>query len=422
MPVKDSIKDAPFFDFLEAARGESLRPKGPDHLVMMRGTGMRAIGVFLLAVLVLPVACSSIGHDAHLERSFYAVPVRLPPGRPGELIRMTPVPSPRGSQAWVILYHSRSADGRDIAVSGTLVAPDAPPPAAGYPVVSWAHGTTGLADGCAPSRSAFSGSLVDDGIAGTLMRLGFVVVATDYEGLGVRGPHPYLVGKSEGRSVLDAARAARTVPGLRVSNRIGLFGYSQGGHAVLWAAQLARTYAPELDVTGSVAAAPVGDLVKIAKHWASAEGQEPYLLSALDSWSTLYGLPLEPVLTPRGEEARNQVRHRCTGELDWEAFGSGLFRRRSPAWRSWLDLARANTPGLSPTQGPVLVQHGDDDDLIPIESSEAVVHALCAHGAQAELRVYWGADHDVLGPGLADAISWIVDSFRGTPRIGSCDG
>jgi acetyl esterase/lipase len=384
---------------------------------------MRAIGVFLLVVLVLPVACPSIGHDAaDLERSFYAVPVHLPPGRPGELIRMTPVPAPRGSQAWVILYHSTSTDGRDIAVSGTLVAPDAPPPAAGYPVVSWAHGTTGLADGCAPSRSAFTGSLVDDGIAGTLMRLGFVVVATDYEGLGVRGPHPYLVGESEGRSVLDAARAARTVPGLKVSNRIGLFGYSQGGHAVLWAAQLGKTYAPELDVTATVAAAPVGDLVKIAKHWASAEGQEPYLLSALDSWSTLYGLPLESVLTPRGQVARTQVRHRCTGQLDWEAFGSGLFRPRSPAWRSWLDLARANTPGLSPTQGPVLVQHGDADDLIPIESSEAVVHALCAHGAQAELWVYWGADHDVLSPGLADAISWIVDTFAGAPRIGSCDG
>jgi acetyl esterase/lipase len=98
-----------------------------------------------------------------------------------------------------------------------------------------------------------------------------------------------------------------------------------------------------------------------------------------------------------------------------------LFRRGSPAWRSWLDLARANTPGLSPTQGAVLIQHGDADDLIPIESSEAVVHALCAHGAQAELRVYWGADHDVLRPGLADAISWIVDTFEGAPRIGSCD-
>jgi acetyl esterase/lipase len=388
---------------------------------MISGRRMRANGVFLLGVLA--VACSSAGDVVpRLDKGFYAVSDPLPSGRPGELIRMTPVPSPRGAHAWAILYHSTSADDRDIAVSGVLVAPDAPPPVDGYPIVSWAHGTTGLADQCAPSRSAFSGSLVEDAISAAFVPQGFVVVATDYEGLCVPGPHPYLLGESAGRSVLDAARAARAVSGLTVSNRVGLFGYSQGGHAALWAAQLARSYAPDLDIVGAVATAPVGDLVQIATQWATTAGEEPYLLSALNSWSIFYGLPLEPVLTPNGEEARTQVRRRCTGQLDWEAFGSGLFRRRSRAWRSWLALARANTPGSESVEAPVLVQHGDADILIPIQSSESVVRALCTHGTRAELRVYPGADHDLLGPGLADAISWIIDTFRGAPRLGSCSG
>lgn len=383
---------------------------------------MRAMWAFFLAALTTATGCTWTGDGGRaLDTSFYVVPDPLPAGRPGQLIRMAEVPSPPDSQAWVVLYHSRSTTGVDIAVSGFLVAPVASAPAGGYPVVSWAHGTTGLADACAPSRAALSGSLVDDWIVAALVSRGFVVTATDYEGLGVREPHPYLVGRSEGRSVLDAARAAMAFPGIAASGRIALFGYSQGGHAALWAAQLAGSYAPDLDVAAVVAAAPVGDLSAIESHWAVTDGQEPYLLSALDSWSRLYGLPLHPILTPRGVRARVEIRHQCTGQLDWKAFGSGLFRTNSSAWTPWRELARANTPGTMPLAAPVLVQHGDADTLIPIETAEALVRALCGHGTLAELRVYPGAGHDVLGPGLGNALSWISETLRGAPRIGSCD-
>lgn len=384
---------------------------------------MRAIGVVLCTSFVLVTGCWSI-EDATTGQPgrFYVVPSPLPPGRPGEPIRTTPVPSPSGSQAWVVLYHSRSIDDRDIAVSGILVVPVAIPPPGGFPVLSWAHGTTGLADRCAPSRSAFSGSLLDDPIVGAFVQRGFAVVGTDYEGLGVPGPHPYLVGESEGRSVLDAIRAARNVPEVTVSNRAALLGYSQGGHAVLWAAQLAETYAPDLDVTAVAAAAPVGDLVRIAKHWATFDEEEPYLLSALDAWSVAYGRSPDPILTARGVEARTQIRRRCTGQLDWDAFGSGLVRGSSPAWRPWMDLARSNTPGSGSADAPVLILHGDADDLVPIESSESIARTLCAHGLQAELRVYDGVGHDVLGPGFSAAVTWTIDTSRGVSREGSCRG
>jgi acetyl esterase/lipase len=389
---------------------------------MMSGERMRAIWIFFLAILLTASGCSRAGDSGRdLRMSFYKVPNPLPEGRPGQMIRMARVPSPSGARAWVVLYHSRSAKGLDIAVSGFLVVPTAPPPASGYPVVSWAHGTTGLADACAPSRTAVSGSLADDWIVQTLVNNGFVVVATDYEGLGVHGPHPYLVGVSEGRSILDAARAARAAPGIAMSNRIALFGYSQGGHGVLWAGQLAGTYAPDLEVAAVVASAPVGDLVGVGNHWAVTDGEQPYLLTALDSWSRIYGLPLDPMLTPSGAEARAQIRHRCTGQLDWEAFGSGLFREGSPAWSRWLDLARLNTPGTTAQAAPVLVQHGDADTLVPIGTAQALVRSLCAHGTQAVLHVYPGAGHDVLGPGLADAISWMRETLSGAPRMGSCD-
>ena len=124
------------------------------------------------------------------------------------IIRSTPITAPSGAKAWKVLYHSRSVDGHDIAVSGVVVVPTGAAPKGGRPVVTWAHGTTGLGR---PVRAVearrrwratvpFVKQLVD---------AGYVVVATDYEGLGTPGVHPYLVGESEGRNVLDAGACAR---------------------------------------------------------------------------------------------------------------------------------------------------------------------------------------------------------------------
>jgi acetyl esterase/lipase len=384
-------------------------------------TRMRTIWVFSMATLVVAGGCSQPRDDQPgLGTSFYAAPNPLPAGSPGELIRLARVPTPDDFRAWVMLYHSRSAAGNDIVVSGFLAAPEEPAPAGGYPVVSWAHGTTGVADTCAPSRAAISGSLIDDEVVGTLVRRGYVVAATDYEGLGVAGPHPYLLGESEGRSVLDAARAARSIPEVQVSDRTAFFGYSQGGHAALWAAQLAGAYAPELKVAAVAAVAPVGDLVGVANYWAVADSLQPYLLLALDSWSRFYALALEPILTSKGVQARAQFRQRCTGLFDWKAFGSGLLERTLTTWGPWIALAEENTPGSAAVPAPVLVLHGDADSLVPIDTAESVVDSLCAHAVHVDLRVYRGAGHEVLGPGLADATAWIGDMLRGAPPMDSC--
>ena len=143
-------------------------------------------------------------------------------------------------------------------VSGVLVAPDGPAPAGGRPVVTWAHGTTGTADICAPSKAKDVASTLPD--IAEFVRDGYVVVATDYEGLGTPGLHPYLVGESEGRGVLDAGTLLATSPDAHADANVAIYGYSQGGHAVLFAGQIAPTYAPDLHIVGDVAGAPVGDL------------------------------------------------------------------------------------------------------------------------------------------------------------------
>ena len=122
------------------------------------------------------------------------------------------------------------------------------------PLIAWAHGTTGLGDSCAPSNEA-----ENDQLAQALVGFGYAVVATDYEGLGTPGVHPYVVGASEAHSVLDSVRAVYEL-GLPVTDEWVVFGHSQGGHAAMFTGQLQSTYAPELNMIGVVAGAPPSQL------------------------------------------------------------------------------------------------------------------------------------------------------------------
>src|SRR3954447_2733651 len=154
----------------------------------------------------------------------------------------------------LVLYRSAGQDGKPIAVSGAVAVPRGKPPKGGWPILTWAHGTTGIADVCAPTRAPVAVSYVRRDL-GDFLKAGFAVVSTDYQGLGTPGTHQYLVGKEEGRSVLDIVRAARQLDP-RLGKRVVIAGHSQGGHAALWAAALAPKWTPEVEVRGTVAFAP----------------------------------------------------------------------------------------------------------------------------------------------------------------------
>jgi dipeptidyl aminopeptidase/acylaminoacyl peptidase len=137
----------------------------------------------------------------------------------------------------LVHYRSRSVDGSATTISGTLAIPRGKVPRSGWPVVTWAHGTVGMADRCAPSRAG-TPNRYDSRLLERWLKAGYAVVRTDYEGLGTPGEHPYLIGVSEGRSVLDMVRAARRLDP-SVGNRVVIAGHSQGGPAALWAASRA---------------------------------------------------------------------------------------------------------------------------------------------------------------------------------------
>jgi len=139
----------------------------------------------MVLVVAMALSLSAGPAAAGPKRDFYSVPDPLASKPPGTIIRSERIPAPHGATAWRVLYHSESVGGRDIAVSGVIVAPNATAPKGGRPVVTWAHGTTGLADSCAPSKAANVASKLP--YVDAMIRAGYVVAATDYEGLGTPG-------------------------------------------------------------------------------------------------------------------------------------------------------------------------------------------------------------------------------------------
>ena len=181
----------------------------------------------------------------------------------------------------------------------------------GRPILSVAHGTTGIADQCAPSHDPAS----DLAAQARYVNAGYLVAVTDYEGLGTPGRHPYLVGESEGRSVLDAAKAARQLPGAEAGDQLAIWGHSQGGHAALWAAQLAARWAPELELIGTVAAGVPADLTATGETLESRPGEGIHLPDDRRIRRRLPRAEASSVLTPAGEAALGIVDEQCAEEV-----------------------------------------------------------------------------------------------------------
>lgn len=361
--------------------------------------------------------------DAALP-AFYRPPAQLATAAPGTLIRSEPYPAIKGARAWKVLYHSRSIDGRDIAVSGVVVAPTSGAvPAGGRPVVSWAHGTHGIADKCAPSRH-------DDWVKRmpairALIDQGNVVVATDYEGLGTPGVHPYLIGESGGRGVLDIARAAQDIPQAKASSRVIAYGHSQGGQAALFAGEIAPDYAPDLDLLGVVAGAPAAEIEAMLPAAASIPQTLGFVVLGLEGARAVYPqVDLSQVLTPPALAKSDKV-------VGSECYEDVLAAFRQPVDQviaqnpsdvaPFPELMAQNTAGRRPTAAPVFVFQGLGDDVVYKVFTDMYVRASCATGNDVLYKTFSGIDHyEEVKSSEADVVAWIAAREAGEPATGNC--
>ena len=335
--------------------------------------------------------------------------------------------APEGARAYRITYHSTDAGGAAIDVTGVVIVPVADAPAGGRDIVAWAHGTSGIADACAPSTNSWLFSSIA-GLA-SLLQHGYIVAATDYQGLGGPGPHPYLVGPSAAHSVLDAVRAAREVPQASASNRFVVWGESQGGHATLWTAQLAAAFAPELQLMGAAAAAPPVDLAANLTGNANATVRALSTAYAGASWSEVYGIPLSTITGRVGQDLIRRLAKNCvtldgfkmrtkiglvrlTGQL------RGVDLNASPRWA---ELMQANSVAPRNFGIPLLVAQGSADLIVSPAVTHTFVTGLCHAGQPVRFLEVAGGDHVTIAKRTATTtIDWFGDRFAGRPAPDDC--
>jgi pimeloyl-ACP methyl ester carboxylesterase len=291
-----------------------------------------------------------------------------------------------------------------VAVSGSVSVPKGKAPKGGWPVISYAHGTTGVADSCAPSRVTASSP-----VAGYVNYInpefedwidaGYAVVRTDYQGLGTPGDHPYLVGSAEGRGVLDIVSAARQLdPDIGKSYLIA--GHSQGGHAALFAAGEANDYSPQLKLKGTVAYAPASHLLEQAEALPALT--TPSSLSALAALIVKGASTVTPtvnvpqLLNDEPLALFPQVDQTCLPQLGAsDSFGgiapSDLIRDGADTGPLYGVLETEN-PDVK-TKAPVLLAQGTADTTVFKVFTDELNDELTAAGDDVTYKVFDGVTH-----------------------------
>jgi pimeloyl-ACP methyl ester carboxylesterase len=352
---------------------------------------------------------------------FYAVPDPLP-GETGTLIKSEKVPvDGLHGTAYRVMYVSEGVDGEPVAVTGTILVPDKQAPADGYPVVSWAHGTNGMADECAPSLEPGNSAP----LANALLDKGWLVTATDYQGEGTPGLHPYIAGINSSNNTIDIVRAAKELPDANPSDDYVVWGHSQGGHTAMFTLDRGADYAPELNLKGVVAGAPPSQFAFIYNYLLTSPFRY-YLLMAGGGLNAAYGderAPLDQVFTPAGIDLIPLLEQGCAGDISDEVGGLDVSKLskgdpfKVPAWQKILE---ENDPQYftEPRDAPLLMIQGGDDEQIPVVSTEVLAKHLCDDVGQVLQRwIYPGQTHSgVIAPSANDMITWIGDRFAGGPN------
>lgn len=409
--------------------------------MVRRGT---PIVVIVLAVLL--GACSSSGPSqdatqhatttvprpaprafAAGDEAFFTIPEPIPAGTHGDLIRYQPIPqAPKGLRWYRIMYLSTTVGGHPTVVTGIITVPDSPTPTGGWKLATHAHGSTGLADDCAPSRTVVSnpGSSAELQVVGQdAAKHGYVVASTDYEGQGGPGRHPFLVGVSEGRSVLDAARAARQFPGLKLPTTLAIVGYSQGGHAALWANQIAAKWTPEFHITGTVAGAPASEVASLLTDSPTPvvdNAQAVGIVAGLEAAQPSLEGDLTKILAPAGAKLLAVMDASCTAPKSFVE-GKPLLTADPTKTQPWERLMAANTPGSVATDDPVLIIHSQQDQNVPIAQSATLLARMCKAGQVVERRVLPTGSHVAAAvPAYADGFDWLAGLATGATPVNSC--
>ena len=364
-------------------------------------------------VLKLTVSCLCLGStyaiaSPELSNNSKIQISNLPAKTPGTLLSIQAQNTnlfPNASQRFLITYRSRGIQSEPIVASGFILLPKGKAPKEGWPILAWAHGTTGVADTCAPSSDYVGGpvhiyqQIAEKALNAWLAR-GYAVVAPDYQGLGTPSGHPYMNAQSQLHTVVDAVRTTHHLKPYKFNKNWYVMGHSQGGAASLAVAAYGQKDAPELNLRGAIALAPGGYQYEGIAEYVATHSQIDTSVAAFFPIVLLGAEAADPSLVPANlvspemGEILNQARSRCLSELqsDLKQAPKTVFKPNVNLTPLTNYLKKQSIENMIPTV-PVMVVQGEKDQLVDSRGTYAYYQQICKMGKPIAFYPLKEGDH-----------------------------
>jgi pimeloyl-ACP methyl ester carboxylesterase len=389
-------------------------------------TGRILVAAFLALAALTGSASAAAPASAPVKApaglAFYTPPAKLVAGKPGTVIWSRSVSAPKAlpaaAQTTLVLYRSVLPNGKPTAVSGVVFTPRGKAPKSGWKLISWAHGTTGIADICAPSRAVGSSYVYPQ--FNQWLKHGYAIAQTDYQGLGTPGTHLYLIGAAEGASVDDIALAARVIDPT-IGDRFAIAGHSQGGQAALFAAAMAGRDDPSMKFLGVAAFAPASHLltqVQAAPTLTSPGGGLSgigaliVVAAAADSSTIDLHALLSPAAFALVPEVGTECLPQLSGPNSWGGLAPSQIVNPTADTTAIYKVLTAENPALK-ISAPVLILQGEADTTVFPAFTDQLDTELIAKGDKVAYDKFPGIVHgNVVMAGYKAATAALATWFK----------
>lgn len=398
-----------------------------------RGSTFKTTLATLSLITSLPLAMSLTAAEVSL--AFYTLPTSLPAGIPGEIFRQEtmragPPSANNAAHALRLMYHSVDALGNPSLTTGSIIIPKNAD-ATLRKIIVMAPGTAGPAFRCTPSRMIDNGSYYEQAAINDMLYRGYIIAIPDYEGYHQNPQSTYIIGRSMGAAAIDIARAAAHHFNANISEyQVAFRGYSQGGAASLWAAQMQPTYAPEMTVVGTAAGGVPANLAQVALPLEGQSGFGVLFYALLGQGYAYPELSLPPYLNQAGRDAVSDMENdMCVIELIQGFSGKKLsdLTDINPLNTDRFNRIAENALGKVEIDSPIFQYHEVEDGLVAFGQAKDLRTTYCAQGATHTWKEYDTEGENgvirhinLVYHGNADVIEFLEDRFNGIPASSNC--
>lgn len=400
---------------------------------------------------------------------FYAtIPEINSDAKLGSIIKSEKIPTTtKNAQAWKIVYVSSDVQDRKTLATGIIVIPKGDHTSAGRPIIAWAHGTTGTAQTCGPSQvldpaqplnqyfMPKGNSWTDFGIPAldAFIKAGYVIVATDYQGLGAGGRHQYTIAATQARDVINSIRAAAAFGEAHTSDKALVYGWSQGGGATIAAAGLTDYLTQKgsahdgIELVGFVAMAPFDIAITFPPGKLNNEQATQYIQKLGDSFSAnvfnfthyaqnIWGmaaafpeLKLNDILTDDGARIADELLLRKCMHVASDTFNyaystnyKNLLRPSINNASLWIEAYKKGSVMPVKPMAPVIIFYGNHDTTVPPIMGKLYAQQMCKMGATITRTQLPGDQNHFSTPASAEPLylDWVADRFAGKPAKNGC--